>query len=626
VGKASRQKRERSQPAPEVKDTHQRFDWWLAAALCLVAFLAYAQTLSFDFVYDDDIQVLRNPWIRDLSQVGNFFFTDVWRFSTEIGGNYYRPFHMLAHAIGYALSGLNPLGFHLINILLHCGNTLLLAFIGYRLAHDRLVSAAGALLFALHPVHAESVAWIAGITDPLCAVFYFGALFLYLNRDPLKSGKAGVLGSLLFLGALFSKEMAFTLPFIVLWSDICLGRKLRWKQYALMIAMFGIYSAFRVHALSQFQVSQMPFKWDFYERFLSSVVLIGQYITKAFIPFDIVAFHVFRPTMTLLDPRFFLNSLSLFVFAFGAWQFRRDRRILFLFGFIPVALLPVLNINGIAANVFADRYLYIPSLGSCLMIPMIAQSIWKWRPERFRVSGTKLAAGFLGGLSLVFAFMLWRTSSIWRDNLTLYSETLKRSPDAAPMSGNLARYYFEKGQIKEAKYWLSRTLDIWERSFIKNPGELLDNYVRLSAIDIQEGKLDNALQSLEKAYQIDPKHAPVSQNLGIVFLMMKDYAKARKWFETSLAINPRNEIGYNNLAYISLQEQKPDQVIEYALKALEIFPKYGDAYLNLARGYAAKGLSEQASEAYRNAKLNNPLLQSVIDQELAALEAGTKIK
>jgi protein O-mannosyl-transferase len=626
VGKASRQKRERDQQVPTVKDKQHRFPLWFAVALCLIAFLAYAQSLSFDFVYDDDVQVLRNPWIRDLSQAGNFFFTDVWRFSNETTGNYYRPFHMLAHAAGYALSGLNPFGFHLISILFHCVNTLLVALVGYRLTHDRLASAAGGLIFALHPIHVESVAWIAGVTDPLCAIFYFGALLLYCSPDPLNNVRRGMLGSLLFLGALFSKEMSFTLPIVVVWLDICLGRKLRWKQYALMMCSFSIYTIFRIHALSRFQNPQMSLDLDLYERFLSSVVLMGQYLAKAFVPFNLVAFHVFRPATTFWDYRFLLSSLAILAFAYGAWRCRRDRRILFFLSFIPVALLPVLNINGIAANVFADRYLYIPSLGSCLLIPLIAQSIWKRRPERFSVSGIKLAAWFLGGLSLVFAFMVLRTSYTWRDNLALYTETLKHSPDAAPMAANLARYYFDKGQIKEAKYWLSRALDIQERAFIRNIDELCANYVRLSAIDLQEGNTDKALQSLEKAYQLDPKNPSVSQNMGIIFVMTKDYSRARKWFESSVAINPRNEISYNNLAYIFLQENKYDKAIEYALKALEIFPRFGDAYLNLARGYAAKGLSEQAFEAYGNARHHNPLLQSVVDRELAAFRAGTKGK
>jgi tetratricopeptide (TPR) repeat protein len=630
MGKASRKKKlqkiEKVDTVPGGENRSPGFPWWLIAALCFVAFLAYAPSLSYNFVYDDDAQVLRNPWIRDWSQVGNFFFTDVWRFSNETTGNYYRPLHMVAHALGHTLSGLKPFGYHLINILLHCASTLLLSLFGYRLTRDKRISAAGGFLFALHPIHVESVAWIAGVTDPLCAVFYFGALYLYLNQDPLKSRKAVLLTSLLFLGALFSKEMAFTLPLVVVWLDYCLGGKLRWGRYAALVATFGIYTVFRVQALSQFQIKQVPLDLNLHDRFLSSIVLMGQYLAKAFIPFDVNAFHVFHPTTTLADPRFVLAVLAILALVFGAWCFRKDRRMLFLFGFIPIVLLPLMNITGVGTNIFADRYLYIPSLGSCLLIPLIAQHAWRWKPAGFRVSGQKAAVASLIGLCLVFAFMLWKTEFMWCDNVTLYTETMKRSPDSPVMAGNLARYYFEKGQEKEAAYWLSRTQENWKRSFIKNDAELCANYVRSSAICLKEGKLSEALQYLEKGYQLNPQNPAVLQNIGTIFVIMKDYAKARKWCEDSLRINPRNEISYNNLAYIFLQEKDSDKAIEYARKALEIFPKYGDAYLNLARGYAGKGLADEAAEAYRNAKLFNPLLKPTVDEELNALGAGKRSK
>jgi Flp pilus assembly protein TadD len=628
MGKASRHKRreiaEKIIKGEDVTARSRRLPWWVIAALCLVAFLAFSQTLFYDFVFDDDTQVLRNPWIRDWSQVGNFFITDVWRFANESTGNYYRPFHMLAHAASYSLSGLNPWGFHLFNILLHCANTLLIAFIGYRLTRDRLVSAAGGILFALHPIHVESVAWIAGITDPLCAVFYFGALYVYLNDDPAKTWKTGLLTSLLFLGALFSKEMAFTLPLVIVLVDACLGRKLCWRQYALLAATFGIYAALRIHALSQFQIKQLSSNLSFHDHVLSLVALMGQYLAKAFIPFDISLAHVFNPTRSLGDPHYLLGILVILSLALAAWRLRSDRKVLFLVGFMPLALLPVMNISGIGTQVFSDRYLYIPTLGSCLLIPLIVLHVGKWTVVRVHVPWPKIAAGLLGAYCLFFVFMLWKNTYIWRDNLTLYTETMKRSPDSPIIAGNLARYYFNKGQNKEAAYWLSRSQSNYDRSFIKDSKALATTYVRLSAVCLREGKFIEAQEYLEKAHKTNPRDFAVLQNLGTVYIAMKDYTQARKWYEASLSLNPRNEISYNNLSFIYLQQNEIDKAIEYARKALDIFPRFGDAHLNLARGYAAKGLFEQASESYRNARIHNPQLASTVDAELQALQAGRK--
>jgi protein O-mannosyl-transferase len=622
VGKASKrksQKRTESEKFTHPENEPYFLHWWLIAALAITAFLAYAHSLSFDFVYDDELQVLRNPWIRDWSQVGKFFFTDVWRFGANETTNYYRPLHMVAHATGYMFSGLKPFGYHLINILLHCLNTLLAALFAYRLTRDTLASAAGGFLFALHPVHAESVAWIAGITDPLCAVFYFGALYVYLDPDPSKNRKVLILSSLLFLGALFSKEMAFTLPLVAILLDICVTRRLRWARYAVFIGTFGVYALLRLQAIPQFNIAQQQMNLNIAGRLLSSIMLLGEYMAKAFVPFDINAFHVFRPATTIWDPRLLLSSLALLAFALGAWYLRNDKRVLFLLFFIPISLLPVLNITGVGSNTFADRYLYIPSLGSCLLIPILGQKACGWKQMILGVPSRKVAVIVLTALSLGFAGMVWKTASMWSDNKTLYAETLKRSPESGPMAANMARYYFENNQNDQAEYWLSRAQNLLENAYIKNNGELCANYVRRSSLSLRQGKLQEALKYLERGYQLNPQNISLLANLGTVYILMKEYSQARKWCETALTINPRNEVLYNNLAFIALQLRESDTAIENARKALEIFPEYADAYLNLARAYATKGLVAEASNAYQSARRLNPSLQSTVDQELRLL-------
>jgi protein O-mannosyl-transferase len=596
------------------------FPWWLLAVLCLAALLAYIGTINYDFVFDDDAQVLRNPSIRDWSQVWRFFSTDVWSFLNDQPGNYYRPFHMLAHAAGYAISGLQSYGYHSINILLHCLSTLLSALFYYRLTRDIWVSAAGGFLFALHPVHAESVSWIAGIPDPLCAVFYFGALVVFLNQDSAKERKTILCGALLFLGALFSKEMAFMLPLAAVWLDLCVSRKLRWGRYAALAVTFGIYTAFRIHALSHFQNAQSLINLNLHDRLLSSVVLLGEYVAKAFVPFNITAFHVFKPTVSIGDPRFIMSIMVILAFAAGAWLFRHERNMMFLIGFISISLLPVLNITGIGENVFTDRYLYIPSLGSCILIPLLAQKAARAKWLHLGVLDKKIALGFSGGVCIIFAYLLHNTAFMWKDNLTLYSETMNRSPDTAIIANNLSDCHFKAGRMKDAEYWSRRAEENWKRSHIQFPQLLCEVYVRLGFIYLNGGKTPEALEVLAKAAQISPNSPGVLQALTKLYLLQGNFAEARKTCEASLAIRPRNEMLQNNLAFILLNVGEIDKAIEHARTALEIFPKYGDAYLNLARGYSAKGLTEQAREAYNKALLHNQALKPAVDQELSRMK------
>jgi protein O-mannosyl-transferase len=622
LGKASRKKKQN--PASKGVDPIDRaeaFPLWMIAVLCLVAFLAFAHTLTFDFVYDDDSQVLRNPWIRDWSQIGNFFFADIWSFTTGQRGdsNYYRPFHMLAHAVSYTISGLQPWGFHLINILLHCFNTLMAAFIACRLTRDKLVSLFGGLIFALHPVHAESVSWVAGITDPLCAVFYFSALYVYLDEDQFKKTKIAFLSALLFFCALMSKEMAFTFPLMVVWLDVCFRRKICWRCYVAIGASFGVYTALRIHALTQFSVNQVPMNLNFHDRALSTAVLMGEYLAKAFVPFNINAFHVFHPTISAGDPRFWMSILMILGFIWGSWVFRKNGQVLFLIGFIPLSLIPVLHLSGIGLNIFADRYLYIPSLASCLLIPLFLRGAARIRVLKVEISEKKFLFTTAGSICLAFAFLLYGQSSIWRNNMLLYSETMKRSPDSTIIAANLGWRYYEAGRIQDAEYWIRRAEENLKKSYLQSAAVYSATSVGLSAIYLRQGKYKEAVDCLRKAYSNDPKDLKILQNYASVLIYMKNYGEARGILEEAIAINPNKEISHNNLAYIFLQQNEPDKAIESARRALKIFPKYSDAYLNLARGYAAKGMIAQAREAYAAVLQFNPALKSSIEQEFGRL-------
>jgi tetratricopeptide (TPR) repeat protein len=411
--------------------------------------------------------------------------------------------------------------------------------------------------------------------------------------------------------------MAFTFPLMAVWLDVCLRRKFYWGRYAAILAAFGVYTALRIHALTRFSVHQVPMNLSFHDRLLSSAVLMGEYLAKAFVPFNINAFHVFHPTVSIGDPRFLLSVLVILGFIAGAWILRKDGRTLFLIGFIPLSLIPVLNLNGIGENIFADRYLYIPSLASCLLIALFIRRAARIRIPKLGISEKKFIFGTAGGICLVFAFLLYGNSSIWSNNILLYTETLKHSPDSAIIASSLGWRYFEAGRIQDAEYWLLQSEENWKKSYIRSTAFFSSAYVGLSSVYIREGRFAEALEYLQKAHSYDPNSPAVLQNYASALIFMKNYDEARRISEKAIATNPHSEIPHNNLAYIFLQQNEPDKAIESARRALEIFPKYGDAYLNLARGYAAKGLIPQAREAYASALQVNPDLKPTIDQELS---------
>jgi tetratricopeptide (TPR) repeat protein len=594
--------------------------------LCLVPFLAYVHTVSYDFVWDDEVQILRNPWIHDWSKVGQFFTTDVWAFSRKGNStNYYRPLHMIAHAAGYSLSGFRPEGYHLMNILLHVVNTLLLALIGLRLTREKSIALLAGALFALHPVHAESVTWIAGVTDPLCALFYFAALYLYL-KDPERHGtfrtSAGIL--LFFFCALLSKEMAVTFPLVALWFDWCLNRKLRWHRYGMMLGVGAAYALLRTSALGQFIPKNSLSHWNSLTGALSLSVLVATYLVKLFIPYGISAFHVFHPVRSILDARFAAGLAALLIFALAAWWRRNDRTAVFLFGFSLLSLLPLMNIGG--ETLYADRYLYIPSLGSCLLIPLLVQYACKRHPAFLPPRGDRYWYILLSPLLLIYGVLLVHASFLWRSSPILYTESLVRSPDSIDATSLLAQYYFYRADYAKAEPLFRRVIELSQDEARENHNLLSAAYAGLGGIQFYRNNLEQAKQYMEKSYDLNPHDEAMLQNFGSVDMLLHDYSDASRLFQEALAANPRNEVAYNNLAAMYVTLGQYPQAIFNAQKAIEIFPNFGKAYINLAEAYEALGMENKAREAYLKAAQVDPAQKAAAGKALEQLETSVPHK
>jgi len=590
----------------------------------LIPFLAYIQTISYDFVYDDDFQILRNPWIHDWSKVGQFFTTDVWSFARkEITTPYYRPLHMIAHAVGYSLSEFKPEGYHLINILLHVLNSLLVALIAWRLTKKKSIAVSGALLFALHPIHVESVTWIAGVTDPLCAVFYFGAVYLYLgdikgHRSP--QTVAGYL--LLFLCALFSKEMAASFLFIAPWSDWCLLRKLRWNRYALILGTFGLYAILRISALGEFMPRGNDPSVNHFDLALGNLVIFATYAVKLFIPFGINGFHFFHRVSGFLDLRLMGSIAALTVFVLLAWWQRRNRTVFFLFGFVFISFIPLIKTAGRieGEGLFADRYLYVPSLASCLLIAILIQSAWILKPATIPSFGKYAPYLVISPILLIFGGMLFHLSPMWRDSPTFYTESLEREPESASAANLLAQYHFNRNELEKAKALFLRVIEINKNMKYPHISTLASAYIGLGGIKFRQDNLVEAKKQFEEAYKLAPNAQAILTNLGSVNMALGDYAAAARFMEASLVANPRNEIIYNNLATLYLNLGQYERALSSAQRAIEIFPKFGKAYINMGKIYAASGMRDKAREAYRKAIEVDPVEKPLAEAALKELE------
>jgi tetratricopeptide (TPR) repeat protein len=593
---------------------------WAAGGIAAVAFLAFAHTLPYRFVFDDEGQILRNPWLRDWSRIGTLLTTDVWRFANPADvSNYYRPLHMLLYMAAHALFGPEPWGYHLTSILLHALCSVLVGAVGLRLTGSPAAALGGALLFAVHPVHGESVAWVAAVTDPLCAAFYFAALHVHLGERP-ESGRsfAPVTGALLFLGALLSKEMALTFPIVALWADAALGRRPRWRSHAGYAAACALYAALRVHALGRFLIPQVSVELDAVSRMLSTAALAGKYALEMFVPYDIRPYYVFTPTRSPASAEFLLGAAALA--ALAALALRRRRAVGFLGGYCLITLVPLLSLSYGWESLFQVRYLYIPSLGACLLAAMAARALWLRLPLPAAWSRPRVAAA-LGVLPLGACLAgLWSTTWMWRDNRTFYSETVRRAPASMLMSNNLGRHYLTEGDYARAEECYRRSLALFDGALLKREVHRSKAYEGLGMIAFKRRDLEGARTLFDKAFQSTPDSIDALMSLGMVHGATGDFTSALAYYRRALERNPQSEVIHNNVAGALLASGQPDAAIAEARRALEIYPRLAESYLIIGRAYADKGLREQARAAYLTARAVDPNTARLVEEQLRLLD------
>src|SRR5690349_12343403 len=270
--------------------------------LILLAFLPYLNTLVNGFVYDDRQQILLSPYVHSFRYLGRIFGSTVWSFEGAQGvSNYYRPLMTFAYLISYKIFGLLPFGFHLMNLVLHAGVVLLLFALTEHLFQDRLLSLMAAGLFALHPIHTESVAWIAAITDLQLSFFFLLTFLLYLRlgetaRETRPSWPLYVLMLLSYSLALLSKEQALVLPALAIVyehfyrPDRAPSRfRDKWRRYLPLCLLAAAYIAFRRFALGGFAPALWRPDMSWSGVFLSAIALTGSYLGKLIWPAHLIA-------------------------------------------------------------------------------------------------------------------------------------------------------------------------------------------------------------------------------------------------------------------------------------------------------------------------------------------------
>ncbi len=521
----------------------------LAAVFLILAVTsaAFLPSLENGFVnWDDHLYVSQNPAIRSLApaRIGEMF-------SSFSVGNY-QPLTILSYALDYHFSGSDPFGYHATQLVLHLVNCLFVFWLVFLIGGRVPVACLTALLFGVHPLHVESVAWVSARKDVLYALFFLGALicYCYYLRGP--RARRFYYGALvLFLFSLLSKAMAITLPLVLLLFDSYLGRKDRKLLFAdkvpffVLSVLFGGIGFFAQYAAGAVRQQEL---FSFADKILVAPFAVAFYLFKTAWPLGLSALYPYFVMPG--DPSVLLPLVALCVAALGVAVFvlrRPSRVVVFSSLFFLLTLLPVLQLVPLGHIIVAERYMYIPCLGIFYGLSEGFRRLDAKRSGRAGKVGKAVLALFLAGVVGALGILTWTRCRVWRDSGTLWEDVLVRYPRSSVALNNLGAFYAGSGRHEEAIVLFRRSLEIDPR-YAGAEDNLAESYVRLGILYHGAGRNEEAARSFERAIEADPRRAVAYNNLGSLAAMAGRREEAIALFRKALAIDPAYAEAHRNLA------------------------------------------------------------------------------
>jgi len=570
--------------------------------LVLVSFAVYFNALFGPFIaYDDQDQIVTNPWIRDIRNLPTIFSRSVWSFRSGVISNYYRPLMHTVYMLTYHLFGMKPWGFHLVNILFHCGVSVLVFLVIRRLLPEQRAPSPAylsppfiaAMLFASHPIHTEAITWIAGLPDVAFTFFYLLSFYLYIRSKVLLSGS--FLFSVVCFGvaALF-KEPALTLPALFLAYDYAFRQEptpLSYyvKRYLPYLVIGAGYLALRIHALGGFAPVKAHAGLSACQYVINIFPLFFQYLEKLLIPLNLNAYYVFHPIASLFELNGFLSLIATAAFVgLLVFAIKKNRAAFLGFLFVAVPLLPVLYIPALGDNAFTDRYLYLPSVGYVLLLALFLS----WAREKFPRAAGSITIAFIGIFGLYAVGTITR-NNVWQNNVSLWSDTVRKSPDSAQAHTSLGNAYASQGQWDKAigEFQMALRLDPDSAEFHNNLGTAYAS----------QGRLDMAVAEFQTALRLKPDWAEVHNNLGFAYKLQGRLDEAVAEFQTALRLKPdwaEAEV-HTNLGTAYTSQGRLDRAVAEFQTALRLKPDYTKAHYNLGLAYQLQGQLDGAAAEYQ---------------------------
>lgn len=601
---------------------------WILGIILGVTFLTFANTIGNDFAYDDQTFILENQLIKSatvgeaISKLPVVLTKELWfyRILQDKDPNkdnapttpYYRPTFAIFQMICWLLFGANPAGWHLANVLVHVLAVYFVFLILERVSKDPKITAIGTLLFAVHPLRAESVAWICGISDPFLAIFLFPSFYSYIRYREEGHLRHLFIALLLFLFAAFTKEPAVALAIFIgvyevllINQDKPLGDRIppAIKYTVCFLFVSALYFGARYYALG-FALNNDNFKsYPFNQILMTIPLVILKYVGLLFWPVNMTLFHATYMVKTPLDVRFLVPLLGLVVLVYVLWRLCKSLVARFAILWFAVNLLPVLNLSAFAEDFLVqERYVYIPSLGFSLLVALgLARiPIQNWISLKNRAVAQTALVGLLvfclAGKSLA-------QNTVWKDDMTLW----RYGVDSA--SDQYMSHYILGFKLINLKDYKGAADQFEECMKLNEYNQIV--YSNLAAADVlvfqyesvdtpgatELSRLNRAVEVCEKGLKVGGDFAPLWDTLGQVYTFetgLKNLDRAVACFQRGLNLNPNNALINFHLGGALAKKGDLENGMHFLRAALELDPSLADAHKFLGYAYKAKGQYKEA--------------------------------
>jgi tetratricopeptide (TPR) repeat protein len=594
--------------------------WLLPLALVVVILLLFSNSLGREFIWDDAALIQQNYLIHDLDNLPQLFTRDFWAFAPGAGKGHdlYRPLVSLSYLIDLRLWGNRPPYYHLANLLFHILSSVLVYFILRAILDKEWPAWLGALLFAIHPIHTESVSWISGRTDVICGFFFFLALFLYLGGRQ-RAGWAYSLGSLVaFSLALLSKEMAMTLPLVIALYNLCFDEappqagwwdllRVRLGQALIESLPYWVvvvlYLTLRLQVLGVVIKSQDRMAESFQglsslgsSLFLATKI-VALYLRLLVAPFPLNAHRLVSDLGASLGLTAWLAPLVVIsVLALSIVALRRAPVYAFAGLFFFATILPVSGLLPIG-DFAAERFLYIPSLAVCLAAAALCTALWHWR----RTWGLVLSLLIL----LPWIAFTYRRNMDWRDSLAFWSQTVAASPRSTIAHNYLGLEFWYRGQYEPAIAQFEQVLQL--------DAEDQDAYNNLAGVYFSQERYQEAEAYYRQAIALAPETALFHLNLGVVYERLGDPERAVAAYQEAVALDPHLAAAYYNLGLLHSSMGRWAEAIFYLERVLDVEPDSALAHNSLGQVYLDLELFPQALFEFEQAMQLDPASPEILN-------------